>query len=215
MGDRLLIRIATADDHAIVRRGLREILSAEPDMQVCGEAATAQELLDVVRAQACDVVVLDITLPGRSGLDALKDLKKERPKLPVLVLTMHAEEQFGIRTLKAGAAGYLNKESAPDELVKAIRKVVAGGRYLTPALAEALAIDVVTPSDRPLHHSLSNREDEVFRLLATGKTVTDVGRQLALSVKTVSTHRTRILKKLRLTTTADLIRYAIQNRLVD
>lgn len=210
-----MIRIATADDHAIVRRGLREILSAEPDMQVCGEAATAQELLDVVRAQACDVVVLDITLPGRSGLDALKDLKKERPKLPVLVLTMHAEEQFGIRTLKAGAAGYLNKESAPDELVKAIRKVVAGGRYLTPALAEALAIDVVTPSDRPLHHSLSNREDEVFRLLATGKTVTDVGRQLALSVKTVSTHRTRILKKLRLTTTADLIRYAIQNRLVD
>lgn len=210
-----MIRIATADDHAVVRRGLREILSAEPDMQVCGEAATAQELLDVVRTRPCDIVVLDITLPGRSGLDVLKELKQERPKLPVLVLTMHAEEQFGIRALKAGASGYLNKESAPEELVKAIRKVVSGGRYLTPALAEALAVDVVTPSDRPLHQTLSNREDEVFRLLASGKTVTDVGRQLALSVKTVSTHRTRILKKLGLNTTADLIRYAIQNRLVD
>lgn len=210
-----MIRIATADDHAVVRRGLREILSAEPDMQVCGEAATAQELLNVVRTRPCDIVVLDITLPGRSGLDVLKELKQERPKLPVLVLTMHAEEQFGIRALKAGASGYLNKESAPEELVKAIRKVVSGGRYLTPALAEALAVDVVTPSDRPLHQTLSNREDEVFRLLASGKTVTDVGRQLALSVKTVSTHRTRILKKLGLNTTADLIRYAIQNRLVD
>nr|MBI3611904.1 response regulator transcription factor [Nitrospirota bacterium] len=210
-----MIRIATADDHAVVRRGLLEILSAEPDMQVCGEAATAQELLDIVHARACDVVVLDITLPGRSGLDVLKELKQDRPKLPVLVLTMHAEEQFGIRTLKAGAAGYLNKESAPDELVKAIRKVVAGGRYLTATLAEALAVDALTPSDRPLHHRLSNREDEVFRLLAAGNTVTDVGHQLALSVKTVSTHRTRILKKLGLNTTADLIRYAIQNRLVD
>lgn len=210
-----MIRIVTADDHAVVRRGIREIVSSEPDMEVVAEVATAQELLDVVQKRACDAVLLDITLPGRSGLEVLKELKQGPSKLPVLILTMHAEEQFGIRTLKAGAAGYLNKESAPDELVKAIRKVVAGGRYLTPALAEALAVDVVTPSDRPLHHSLSNREDEVFRLLAAGKTVTDVGRQLALSVKTVSTHRTRILKKLRLTTTAALIRYAIQNRLVD
>jgi two-component system invasion response regulator UvrY len=210
-----MIRIVTADDHAVVRRGIREIVSSEPDMEVVAEAATAQELLDFVQKRDCDAVLLDITLPGRSGLEVLKELKQGSSKLPVLILTMHAEEQFGIRTLKAGAAGYLNKESAPDELVKAIRKVVAGGRYLTPALAEALAVDVVTPSDRPLHHRLSNREDEVFRLLAAGKTVTDVGRQLALSVKTVSTHRTRILKKLRLTTTAELIRYAIQNRLVD
>ncbi len=210
-----MIRIVTADDHAVVRRGIREIVSSEPDMEVVAEAATAQELLDIVQKRDCDAVLLDITLPGRSGLEVLKELKQGSSKLPVLILTMHAEEQFGIRTLKAGAAGYLNKESAPDELVKAIRKVVAGGRYLTPALAEALAVDVVTPSDRPLHHRLSNREDEVFRLLAAGKTVTDVGRQLALSVKTVSTHRTRILKKLHLTTTAELIRYAIQNRLVD
>jgi two-component system, NarL family, invasion response regulator UvrY len=210
-----MIRIVTADDHAVVRRGIREIVSSEPDMEVVAEAATAQELLDVVQKRDCDAVLLDITLPGRSGLEVLKELKQGSSKLPVLILTMHAEEQFGIRTLKAGAAGYLNKESAPDELVKAIRKVVAGGRYLTPALAEALAVDVVTPSDRPLHHRLSNREDEIFRLLAAGKTVTDVGRQLALSVKTVSTHRTRILKKLHLTTTAELIRYAIQNRLVD
>lgn len=210
-----MIRIVTADDHAVVRRGIREIVSSEPDMEVVAEVATAQELLDVVQKRDCDAVLLDITLPGRSGLEVLKELKQGASKLPVLILTMHAEEQFGIRTLKAGAAGYLNKESAPDELVKAIRKVVAGGRYLTPALAEALAVDVVTPSDRPLHHRLSNREDEIFRLLAAGKTVTDVGRQLALSVKTVSTHRTRILKKLHLTTTAELIRYAIQNRLVD
>ncbi|MDE3118437.1 MAG: response regulator transcription factor, partial [Nitrospirota bacterium] len=143
-----MIRIATADDHAIVRRGLREILSAEPDMQVCGEAATAEELLDVVRSQACDAIVLDITLPGRSGLDVLKDLKQDRPALPVLVLTMHAEEQFGLRTLKAGAAGYLNKESAPAELVKAIRKIVAGGRYLTPSLAEVLAAEALAPTDQ-------------------------------------------------------------------
>lgn len=210
-----MIRVAILDDHAVVRRGIREILSAESDMQVCCEAATAQALFDAIRKQACDLVVMDITLPGRSGLDLLRDLREEWSKLPVLILTMHAEEQFGIRTLKAGAAGYLNKEAAPDELVKAIRKVVAGGRYLTPALAEALAVDVVTPSDRPLHHRLSNREDEVLRLLAAGKTVTDVGRQLALSVKTVSTHRTRILKKLCLTTTAELIRYAIQNQLVE
>ncbi|MBM4132667.1 MAG: response regulator transcription factor [Nitrospira sp.] len=210
-----MIRIVTADDHAVVRRGIQEIVSSEPDMEVVAEAATAQELLDCVQKCACDAVLLDITLPGRSGLEVLKELKQGSSKLPVLILTMHAEEQFGIRTLKAGAAGYLNKESAPEELVKAIRKVVAGGRYLSPALAEALAVDVVTPSDRPLHQTLSNREDEVFRLLAAGKTVTDVGHQLALSVKTVSTHRTRILKKLRLTTTAELIRYAIQNRLVD
>lgn len=210
-----MIRIATADDHAIVRRGLREILSAEPDMQVCGEAATAEELLDVVRSQACDAIVLDITLPGRSGLDVLKDLKQDRPALPVLVLTMHAEEQFGLRTLKAGAAGYLNKESAPAELVKAIRKIVAGGRYLTPSLAEALAAEALAPTDQRPHRTLSRREDEVIRLLASGKTPTDIGRQLNLSVKTVSTHRTRILKKLGLTTTAELIRYAIQHRLID
>lgn len=210
-----MIRIVTADDHAVVRRGIREIVSSEPDMEVVAEAGTAQELLDFVQKRPCDAVLLDITLPGRSGLEVLKELKEGPSKLPVLILTMHGEEQFGLRSLKAGAAGYLNKDSAPDELVKAIRKVVAGGRYLTPALAEALAVDVVTPSDRPPHHKLSNREDEVFRLLAAGKTVTDVGRQLALSVKTVSTHRTRILKKLRLHTTAELIRYAIQNRLVD
>ncbi|TAJ10072.1 MAG: response regulator transcription factor [Nitrospirae bacterium] len=209
-----MIQVAILDDHAVVRRGIREILSAEPDMQVCCEAATAQGLLDAIRKQACDLVVMDITLPGRSGLEVLHELREERPKLPVLVLTIHAEEQFGIRTLKAGAAGYLNKEAAPDELVKAIRKIVGGGRYLTPSLAEALAAEVMSPQDRPLHQTLSNREDEVFRLLASGKTVTDVGRQLALSVKTVSTHRTRILKKLRLTTTAELIRYAILNRLV-
>lgn len=210
-----MIRVAILDDHAVVRRGIREILSASPGMKVCGEAATAQELLDTIRKHVCDIVVLDITLPGRSGLEVLKEIKQEQPKLPVLVLTMHAEEQFGLRSFKAGAAGYLNKEAAPDELVKAIRKIIGGGRYLTPSLAEALATEVITPTDRPLHERLSDREDEVFRLLASGQTVTEVGRTLSLSVKTVSTHRTRILKKLRLTTTAALIRYALQHRLVD
>jgi len=210
-----MIRIITADDHAVVRRGLRDIVSAEPDMNIVAEAATAQELLDIVRKESCDTVVMDITMPGRNGLDVLKDLKQEQPRLPVLVLTMHAEEQFGLRTLKAGAAGYLNKESAPAELVTAIRKVVTGGRYLTPTLAEALAANVVAPLDGPLYQVLSNREYEVFRLLASGKTVTEIAQALILSVKTVSTYRTRILDKMRLKNNAELIHYAIRNRLVD
>lgn len=209
-----MIRIAILDDHAVVRRGLRQILSAESDMKVSCEAATAPELLDGLK-KPIDAVLLDLTLPGRNGLEVLKEVKQDRPTLPVLVLTMHAEEQFGTRAIKAGASGYLNKESAPEELVTALRKVVAGGRYITPSLAETLAAEVMAPQTRPRHQTLSNREDEVFRLIASGITVTEVGHRLALSVKTVSTHRTRILKKLGLHTTADLIRYAIHNRLVE
>jgi DNA-binding NarL/FixJ family response regulator len=209
-----MIRIAILDDHAVVRRGLRQILSAESDMKVSCEAATAPELLDGLK-KPIDAVLLDLTLPGRNGLEVLKEVKQDRPTLPVLVLTMHAEEQFGTRAIKAGASGYLNKESAPEELVTALRKVVAGGRYITPSLAETLAAEVMAPQTRPRHQTLSNREDEVFRLIASGITVTEVGHRVALSVKTVSTHRTRILKKLGLHTTADLIRYAIHNRLVE
>lgn len=206
-----MIRVVIADDHAVVRKGLRQILSAEPGIELGGEASNAEELLRLVRRQRWDVVVLDITMPGKSGLEVLRELKQERPTLPVLILTIHAEDQFGVRAIKAGAVGYLTKEGAPTELVRAIRTVVAGGTYISPALTEALAASV----DAPLHQVLSDREYEVLRLLASGKTATGIARELRLSVKTISTYRSRILDKLRLKNTAELMQYAIRNRLID
>jgi DNA-binding NarL/FixJ family response regulator len=206
-----MIRVVIADDHAVVRKGLRQILSAESDIEVAGEAANADELLRLVRKQRWDAVVLDITMPGKSGLEVLKELKQERPRLPVLILTIHAEDQFGVRALRAGALGYLTKEGAPTELVRAVRKVVAGKRYVSPSLAEAFA----TSSNAPVHQILSDREYEVMRFLASGKTATGVAKELKLSVKTISTYRSRILDKLRLKNTAELMKFAIRNRLVD
>lgn len=205
-----MIRLVIADDHAVVRKGLRQILSGEPDITIGGEASNADELLRLVRKRKWDVVVLDITMPGKSGLEVLKDLKQEQPGLPVLVLTIHAEDQFGVRALRAGAVGYLTKEGVPTELVRAVRKVVAGEKYISPALAEALTTDGKTPT----HRMLSNREYEVLRLMASGKTATGVAKALGLSVKTISTYRSRILDKLHLKTTAELMQYAIRNRLV-
>ena len=184
-------------------------------MLIVGEATNGAEALEKARSEACDVLVLDMAMPGPSGLDILKEVRATHPNLPVLILSMHPEEQFAVRLLKAGASGYLNKESAPEELVKAIRKVVAGGKYVSPVLAERLALDISADSNRPLHATLSDREFQVMCLMASGKTVTEIAEALSLSVKTVSTYRGRILEKMNLTTNAEVIRYAIQNHLVD
>lgn len=209
------MRILIADDHAILRRGLREILQRELPGVVSGEAADAAEVLAQVQRQDWDLLILDVTMPGRSGLDLLKDLRYLRPKLPVLVLSMHSEDQYGRRVLKAGASGYMNKESAPEELITAIRKVLAGGRYVSAALAESLARDLARDDERPPHELLSNRELEVLRKIAAGKTVGQVAAELHLGVTTVSTHRARLMEKMQMSTTAELIRYALQNDLAE
>ncbi|HEV3276058.1 MAG TPA: response regulator transcription factor [Terriglobia bacterium] len=210
-----MIRILIADDHAILRRGLREILAREITDLVCGEAENAQQLLAEVGSRDWDLVILDVTMPGRSGVDVLPDLRRTRPKLPVLVLSMHPEDQYAKRMLKAGASGYMNKESAPEELIRAIRRILAGGRYVSSGLAEKLALDLHKDSGRPLHEALSDREFEVLRMIGSGRTVTQVAEDLHLSVTTVSTYRARILEKLNMTTTAEVMRYALRNRLVD
>jgi two-component system invasion response regulator UvrY len=210
-----MIRVLIADDHAILRRGLKEILVRELDQVTCGEAEDAQQALTEVQSHTWDLVILDISMPGRSGLDLLDDLRQTQPQLPILVLSMHAEDQYGKRVLKAGAAGYMNKESAPEELIKAIQKVLAGGRYVSPALAEKLVLALHQDPGRPVHETLSSREFEILRMIASGKTVTQIAGELHLSPTTVSTYRTRILGKMHLATTADLIRYALQTHLVD
>lgn len=184
-------------------------------MVVGGEALNGQQALEKAWTEPYDVVILDITMPGRNGLDVLRDLKRERPRLPVLVLSMHSEDQFAIRTLKAGASGYMTKESAPDELVKAIRKVHAGGRYVSPALAERMAFALEGPSDSLPHERLSDREYQVLCMIASGKSVTQIADEISLSVKTISTYRSRILAKMGMKTNAELTRYAIRNQLVD
>ena len=208
------MKILITDDHAVVRQGLKQILAEEFTRAEFGEATNAQEAIDRVWKENWDVVVLDITMPGRSGLEVLKEIKKSRPKLPVLVLSMHPEDQFAVRILKIGAAGYMTKESAPNELVGAVKKVMAGGRYVSPSLAEKmasyLAIDVHTPP----HERLSDREFLVLRLIASGKTPTAIAKELALSVKTISTYRMRILEKMNMSNNAELTHYAIQNQLV-
>jgi len=210
-----MIKILIADDHAVVRRGLKQILAEEPNMAVFGEACNAQEVLKNVREQNWDIVILDITMPDRSGLEVLKELKNIRPKLPVLILSIHPEEQYAVRVLKAGAAGYMTKESAPEELVKAVRKVIRGSKYISPSLAEKLAFDLETDSEKPLHETLSDREYQVMCMIASGKTVKEIAKKLYLSVKTISTHRARILGKMKMKTNAELTHYAIKNRLVD
>jgi DNA-binding NarL/FixJ family response regulator len=210
-----VIQVLIADDHAILRRGLKEILVRELDGAVCGEAKDATETLARIQQSDWDLVILDITMPGRSGLEVLRDLKAARPKLPVLVLSMHPEDQYARRILKAGASGYMNKEGAPEELVKAVRKVLAGGRYVSPALAEQLAVDLSHDTGQPIHDVLSDREFEVLRMLAAGRTVSQIAEELHLGVTTVSTYRARILEKMNMTTTAELMHYALYNRLID
>jgi DNA-binding NarL/FixJ family response regulator len=214
-GRHAVIRILIADDHAILRRGLKEILMRELDDVMCGEAESGQQVLDQVHAHHWDLLLLDITMPGRGGLDVLRNVKALRPKLPVLVLSMHPEDQYGKRVLKAGASGYMNKESAPEELLKAVRKLLSGGRYVSPALAETLATDLSEDRGQPAHETLSDREFEVLRKIASGKTVGQIAEELHLSVTTVSTYRARILEKMGLSTTAELMHYALRNHLVD
>lgn len=211
----MAMRVLIADDHSIFRRGLMEILGDEFPKVAFGEARNAAETLECVRKQNWEIVILDISMPGKSGLDILDELNRLNPKLPVLLLSMHPEEQFARRALKAGAAGYLTKESVPEELRKAVRRVLGGGRYVSSNLAEKLAWDLRSGADRPLHELLSDREFQVLRMIAMGKTVKEIGDELSLSVKTVSTYRARILVKSGMKSNAELIRFAIQNHLVD
>jgi len=208
------MRILIADDHAVVRHGLKQILADEFKRAEFGEARNCQEVLNRVWKERWDVVVLDITMPGRGGLEVLKEIKKSRPKTPVLVLSMHPEDQFAVRVLKAGASGYMTKETAPEELVGAIKKVVAGGRHISPSLGEIMAAYLTVKTDKPPHELLSNREFQVLRQIASGKTVSEIARELSLSVRTVSTYRTRILEKMGLKTNAELTHYAFKNQLV-
>jgi len=209
------MRILIADDHAVVRRGLKQILADEFKQAQFGEAANAREALDRLRKENWDAVVLAITMPGRSGLEALKEIREEKPKLPVLVLSMHPEDQFAVRVLKSGASGYMTKESAPEELVGAIKKVLAGGRYVSASLAEKMASYLAIDTPKPPHERLSDREFVVLRMIASGKTVSQIAVELSLSVKTVSTYRTRILEKTCMTSNAELTHYAIKNQLVE
>lgn len=209
-----MLNILIADDHAVVRRGLKAILADEFTEVSFGEAENAPQVLSLVRRQPWDIVVLDISLPGRSGLEVLKEIKHEYPKLPVLILSMHPEEQFAIRTLKAGAAGYLTKENAPEQLVQAVRKVLAGGKYVSARLVEQFAVTLAADSLRPPHEFLSDREYQIMLMIASGKTVTEIAKELSLSVKTISTYRARVLDKMGMHNSAELTHYAISNQLV-
>ena len=209
-----MMRVLIVDDHAMLRRGLKALLADEFHGAAFGEASDARQALEQLQKKQWDVALLDITLPGKNGLDLLKELKVACPKLPVLVLSAHPEDQFAVRVLKAGAEGYMTKESAPEELVKAIRKILAGGRYVSPTLAEKLASRVGKDSTRTPHETLSDREYEVMCLIASGKTVTEIAGELSLSAKTISTYRARILEKLAVKNSAEIMRYAIRNGLV-
>ncbi len=214
VSEKSMKRILIIDDHEIVRDGLRNILNEQAEGNTFGEAGTSPEALALAAEQHWDVVILDLSLGGRSGLEVLKELKQIRPRLPVLILSMHSEEQYARRAFKAGAAGYITKDSPRTELVKAISKVADGGRYVSPTLAEGLVIDLERGSDRPPHEILSNREFEVMRLIASGKTVGEIAVLLSLSDKTISTYRARILDKMGMRTNAELTHYAIKNNLV-
>jgi len=209
-----LIRILIADDHAIVRIGLKQILSETSDLMVAGEAGDGRELIYKIYKHKYDMVLLDISMPGRGGLEVLSEIKKKKPLLPVLILSMHPEEQYAVRALKTGACGYLTKQSAPDELISAIRKVLRGGKYVTASLAERLASEIKIGVEKPRHDILSNREFQILCMIASGKAVKQISDELSLSVKTISTFRCRILKKMNMKNNAELTHYAIQNHLV-
>jgi DNA-binding NarL/FixJ family response regulator len=209
------IRILIVDDHSIIRRGLKQILADEFKQAVFGEANDGNEALELVWKHPWDIVLLDISMPGKSGLDVLKQLAGARPNMAVLVLSMHPEDQYAVRVLKTGAAGYITKNNASEEVVGAVHKVLAGGKYVSSALAENLASSLNAPSGQLTHEVLSDREYQVLRQIAVGKTVKEIAFELSLSVKTISTYRTRIMQKMKLKTNADIIRYAVHEKLVD
>ncbi|MGC9364326.1 MAG: response regulator [Fidelibacterota bacterium] len=209
-----MIKVLIADDHSLIREGFKKIIARESDITVVGEAANSTGVLDYLEKQSCDIVVLDITMPGKNGLDILGDIRLRYPNLNVLILSMHAEEYYALRALKNGARGYLTKESAPDELIKAIRKIHSGRMYISQEVAEQLAYNIGGKSEKMPHDELSDREFQVLQLLAKGKTISEIGEMLAISASTVSTYRQRILEKLNLRNTSELILYAVNNRLV-
>lgn len=209
-----MIRVLIADDHAIVRRGLVHIVSETTDLTVVAEAGDGLVVMDLVRTHEPDVVILDLNMPGRGGLDLLKQIKYECPRIPVLILSMHPEDQYAVRLLRAGASGYLTKESAPEQLVGAIRKVARGGRYISPETAELLLDRLDGDPDRAPHEDLSDREFQVMKMIASGNTVGEIGDLLCLSVKTVSTYRGRLLEKMGMKNNAELTHYALKNNLI-
>ena len=210
-----MIRVVIADDHTIVREGLKQVLSAAPVLRIVAEAQNGQEVLQRARELEFDVLLLDMSMPGRSGIELIKQVRAEKPKLRILVLSMHQEHQYAVRAIKAGASGYLTKESASAQLVSAIRKVAGGGAFITDAVAQQLALGAMPQTDRPPHQLLSDREYQVFRLLVAGKTVSEIAEQLNLSVKTVSTHKARIMQKMSMSNPTELVRYAMQHGLLE
>ena len=210
-----MTRIVIADDHTIVREGLKQVLAAAGDLTVIAEAQDGGEVMQRVREHEFEVLLLDMSMPGRSGIELITQVHAEKPKLRILVLSMHEEEQYAVRALKAGAAGYLTKDSASAQLVAAIRKVAAGGAHISAAVAEQFALGAMAITDGPLHATLSDREYQVFEMLVAGKSITAIAERLNLSVKTVSTHKTRIMRKMNMTNPAELIRYALNHKLID
>jgi len=209
------MRILIADDHPLFRAGLKETLSKEKDVELIGEADNGLKALELARKQRWDVVLLDLTMPGTDGLEALQELRRDQPKLPVLILSAHPEDQLALRLLKAGAAGYLTKDKAPEVLLAAVRKVLRGEKYFSESLAAKITLDLVSGAKPALHEALSHREYQVMRMIAAGKPIKDIAAELFLSVRTVSTYRARVLVKMHMKTNADLIRYAMQNKLVE
>jgi len=210
-----MIRVLVADDHPVVRVGLREVLTQQRDIAVLGEAGTGAEVLKLVAQKAWDVIVLDVTLPDRSGLDVLKEIKRERPKLPILILSAYPEEEYAVRALRAGAAGYVTKKASPEELVRAVRRLAQGLRYMSPAAAEELIGALGNGLDQAPHERLSDREYQVLCLLGSGKSVGQIAQELERSVKTISTYRARILEKMEMQSNAQLVHYVLQRRLAE
>jgi len=210
-----MIRILITDDHTLIREGFKKILNREIDMSVIGEACNAAETMEMIRTLEFDVLVLDISMPGRTGLEIIQDIKKEAPDSKILILSMHPEQRFAMRALKSGADGYITKESVADELVNAIRKIVTGRKFISQAMAEEIAQDLGRGMDKPYHEQLSDREFEVFMLLGSGKSSREISEQLSLSLSTVNTYRARILHKMGMNSNAELIHYAVKNKLVD
>jgi len=210
-----MIRVLIADDHAIVRQGLKKILDESPDIKIVAEHANGADALRWIRANDCDVALLDIAMPGRSGIEVLKQLHEEKPKLPILILSIYPEDQYAVRLIKAGADGYLTKESAPEVVMEAVRRVAAGKKYISPAVAEMLANEFGTQEGKLPHETLSDREYQIFLLLASARTVSEIANALSLSVKTISTYRTRILEKMQLRNNAELMRYVVEKHLME
>ncbi|HET8877724.1 MAG TPA: response regulator transcription factor [Casimicrobiaceae bacterium] len=210
-----MIRVVIADDHQILREGLKQLLLAAGDLDVVGDAGDGHEVLERVRTLGFDVLLLDMSMPGKSGVELIRQVKAEKPKLRILVLSMHEEHQYAVRAIRAGASGYLTKESAAAQLVAAIRKIAAGGAFISAEVAERLALDAMPHAEGPLHATLSDREYQVFRLLVTGRSVSDIAEQLHLSAKTISTHKARLMEKLQVDNNAALVRYAVDHRLQD